>query len=83
MKDVPQSDKLLLLGDFSARVGTDCNNWKGVLGHHGTGKLNTNGLMLLSACAENDLTITNTLFRQADKYKTTWMHPQIETVASD
>ena len=65
MKDVPQSDKLILLGDSSARVGTDCNNWKGV--PHGTGKLNSNGLMLLSLCAENDLTITNTLFRQADK----------------
>ena len=30
--------------------------------------------MLLSFCAENNLTITNTLFHQADKYKTTWMH---------
>ena len=70
------SDKFILLGDFNARVGTDCNNWKGVLGPHGTGKLNSNGLMSLSFCAENDLTITNTLFRQADKYKTTWMHPR-------
>ena len=70
VKDVPQSDKLILLEDSSARVGTDCNNWKGVLGPHGTGKLNSNGLMLLSFCTENDLTITNTLLRQADKYKT-------------
>ena len=43
---------------------------------HCTGKLNSNGLMLLNFCAENDLTTTNTLFRQADKYKTTWMHPR-------
>ena len=75
VKDVLPSDKLTLLGDFNARVGTDCNNWKDALGPHGTGKLNSNGLMLLSFCAENDLTITKTLFRQADKYKTTWMHP--------
>ena len=69
VKDVPPSYKLILLGDFNARVGTNCNNWKGVLGPRGTGRLNSNCLMLLSFCAENDL--TNTLFRQADKYKTT------------
>ena len=40
--------------------------------------------MLLSFCAEKDLTITNTLFRQADKYKTINVDaPEIETVASD
>lgn len=76
VKDVPPSDKLFLLGDFNARVGADCNNWKGVLGPHGTGKMNSNGLMLLSMCAENHLAITSTMFRQADKYKTTWMHPR-------
>ena len=54
----------------------NCNNWKGVLGPHGTGKLDSNSLMLLSVCAENDLTISNTMFRQADKYRTTWMHPR-------
>ena len=76
VKDVSQSDELILLGDFEARADTDCNSWKGILGPHGVGKLNSNGLMLLSFCAENDLTITNTLFHQADKYKTTWMHPR-------
>lgn len=50
--------------------------WKGVLGQHGIGKMNSNGLRLLSMCAENNLTVTNTLFRQADKYKITWMHPR-------
>ena len=78
VKDVPQSDKLILLGDINARVGADCNNWKGVLGPHGTGKLNSNGLILLSFCAENDLTITNTLFRQAGKHKTTWVHSRLK-----
>ena len=36
----------------------------------------SNGLVLLSFCAENELSITITLFRQADKHKTTWMHPR-------
>ena len=74
VKDVPPSNKLILLGDFNARVGTACNNWKGVLGPHRIRKLNSNGLVLLSFCAENDLNITNKLFHKADKYKTRWMH---------
>ena len=27
-------------------------------------------------CAESQLVITNTLFQQAEKYKTSWMHPR-------
>ncbi|XP_029766781.1 uncharacterized protein LOC112117806 [Terrapene carolina triunguis] len=76
IKATPVTDKPLLLGDFNARVGADSENWKGVIGPHGVGKMNSNGLLLLSLCSENDLTITNTLFRQANKYKTTWMHPR-------
>lgn len=47
-----------------------------MLGKHGTGKMNGNGLLLLSKCAEYELLLTNTTFRQADKFKTTWMHPR-------
>ena len=76
LHSVPANDKLILLGDFNARVGQDHARWEGVLGKHGVGKMNNNGLLLLSKCAEFELTITNTNFRQANKYKTTWMHPR-------
>ena len=76
ISETPGGDKLVILGDFNARVGKDNVSWKGVLGPHGVGKENSNGIRLLSKCAQHQLNITGTMFRQADKYKTTWQHPR-------
>ena len=73
---VSYSDKLILMGDFNARVGSDHQTWPGILGHHGIGKMNSNGLRLLSLCREFNLTITNTLYQQSEQRKSTWMHPR-------
>ena len=69
-------DKILLLGDFNARVGTRRDLWGQTMGPHGIGNLNANGLRLLTLCAEHDLTITNTLFKLKSIYKTSWLHPR-------
>ena len=61
-------DKLILLGDFNARVGSDLTAWERVIGHHGVGNENSNGSLLLTMYAEFQLVITNTLFQQAEKY---------------
>ena len=75
IKAVPSSHKLLVMGDFNARVGTDYLSWENVIGKHGVGRENSNGTLLLSLCTQHDLTITNTIFQQANRHKTTWMHP--------
>ncbi|XP_047496478.1 uncharacterized protein LOC125044076 [Penaeus chinensis] len=72
---VPQSEKLFILGNFNARVGTDQQTCCVFIGRHGTGRCNSNGLLLLKFCATHDLTLTNTLFRLPTRNKTTWMHP--------
>ena len=73
---VPSSHKLLVMGDFNARVGKDYSSWENIVGKHGVGNENSNGTLLLSMCSQNELCITNTIFQQPNNRKTTWMHPR-------
>ncbi|BHF76578.1 hypothetical protein SprV_0501967600 [Sparganum proliferum] len=73
---VSKADKLVVLGDFNARVGTDHTAWRGVLGPHGIRGSNDNGLMLLRTCAEHRLILTNTFFCLPEREKATWRHPR-------
>ena len=59
LQNTPTGDKVVILGDFNARVGGDSEAWKGVLGKHGVGNCNDNGRLLLELCAELQLTITS------------------------
>ena len=44
--NIPDDDKIILLGDLNARVRRDSQTWK-YLGSHGLGMANSNGLQLL------------------------------------
>ncbi|VDL92675.1 unnamed protein product [Schistocephalus solidus] len=71
-----KADKLIVLDDFHARVGTDHAAWQGVLGPHGLISYNDNGLLHLRTRAEHRLLLTNTFFRLPTREKATWMHPR-------
>ncbi|XDV44251.1 hypothetical protein PO909_012565 [Leuciscus waleckii] len=73
---VPPQHKLLVVGDFNARVGSDCETYAGIIGKFGKGKKNTNGDLLLHFCAQQELCLTNTFFSQPDKNFFTWKHPR-------
>ena len=67
---------IVLLDDFNARVGQDSVTWPKVLGRFGTGKVNSNGELLLSLCSEFQLAIINTFFSHKAAHKHSWMHPR-------
>jgi hypothetical protein len=73
---VPRPNKLIILGDFNARVGLDHKTWERIIGKNGVGKCNSNGLPLLRACSTHDFAITNTLFQLTKRRKTAWMNPR-------
>ncbi|KAK2187209.1 hypothetical protein NP493_175g03003 [Ridgeia piscesae] len=75
LSGIPCTDKLLLIGDFNVRIGRDNDKWCLVMDKHGIGKCNFSGAFLLAWCSEFELIVTNTIFRQKDERKTTWMHP--------
>lgn len=76
INSVSQHDKLMLLGDFNARVGRDHLVWPGIIDKQGVGNMNSNGQLLLDLCSEMNLVVTNTIFTLRNRDKTTWMHPR-------
>ena len=75
IRSVPKEEKLILLGDFNARVGRESETWN-ALGPYGIGKMNSNGLRLLELCSMHNLAIANTFFRLKVKHKVSWIHPR-------
>ena len=76
LTNIPEDNKVLILGNFNTRVGKDSKAWQGVLGRHSVGNCNNNGRLPLELCAEHRLAIPNTIFHQKDSLKTSWMQPQ-------
>ncbi|XP_022804723.1 uncharacterized protein LOC111341943 [Stylophora pistillata] len=76
LTQILSNHKIILLGDVNARVGRDHSVWENVIRKEGVGNANSNGIQLLTKCAEHQLVITNTLFRQKNRNKTSWTHPR-------
>ncbi|BHF64773.1 hypothetical protein SprV_0200778000 [Sparganum proliferum] len=71
---VPNTDKLIVLGDFNARVRTGHAVWRGVLDSHGIGGCSNDVLLLLRICAEHRLLPFNTPLRLSMWKSATWMY---------
>jgi len=73
---VPRTERLVLLGDLNARVGSCSTAWPGVLGSHGVGVMNDNGQRFLELCTLHQLCLPGTFFQGSTRSKVTWCHPR-------
>ncbi|KAI8504891.1 hypothetical protein Bbelb_170000 [Branchiostoma belcheri] len=74
ISSVPDTDNLVVMGDFNGRVGKRRSPWESYLGPHSdtTKKCSSNGEQLLALCAEHDLWIANTFFQHRESQTQTW-----------
>jgi len=69
----------LIMGDLNAKVGADPSGFGDIMGNHGVGERNDNGLLLLSFCEFNNLVVTGTIFPHRAIHKATWVSPAGQT----
>ena len=72
LSSAPSCDMTIVLGDFSARIGSRCSHWSSVIGPYGPSELNENGEQLLDFCAGHDLIVSNTWFQHKPIHQLTW-----------
>ncbi|CAH1261258.1 unnamed protein product [Diabrotica balteata] len=69
LKKIPQKEPVYIIGDFNAKVGKTDNepHLRGIVGSFGLGIRNNRGERLLPFVSENNLVITNTLYKTPPK----------------
>ena len=72
LSSVRASDLLVIMGDFNARVGSDCSSWNSVMGPHGLRECNENGERLLDFCASYHMLVSDTWFQHKLLHQATW-----------
>ena len=67
--EVPKKDLLVVMGDFNAIAGEATQLDSDVLGRFGLGRRNARGERLLEFCRDNDLFVTNSMFKHRKRRK--------------
>ncbi|XP_050668170.1 craniofacial development protein 2-like [Leptidea sinapis] len=66
------NERIVMLGDFNARVGVKRDGYENVLGTFGDKSVNDNGVYLLDICVEMGLSVMNTWFQHKMIHMYTW-----------
>lgn len=65
----PKKDKIIISGDWNAKIGSDNTNWDSVMGKYGYGDRNERGDRPLEFAALHNLYICHTKFQQKSNRK--------------
>ncbi|XP_073811664.1 uncharacterized protein [Musca autumnalis] len=79
IRNVPNRDILILMGDFNAKIGSDNTGLSHIMGKHGMGIKNDNGERLIEFCQTFDMVIGGSLFPHKEIHKYTWTSPNGST----
>ena len=63
VEKVPKKEKVIIMGDFNAKIGSDFNTWSPTMGKFGLGQINCRGEKLLEFCLMHKLAVINTFFQ--------------------
>lgn len=69
------NNKLIVIGDFNAKIGYPKKEENIIMGKYGYGKRNKQGERLIEYALEYKLSITNTFFKKKPSKKWTWQSP--------
>ncbi|KAK2710756.1 hypothetical protein QYM36_012062 [Artemia franciscana] len=72
-------DMVIFAGDFKDKIGNDRSYYPEVLGPHGLGNRNENGVALIDFTFRNHLPIGGTRFHHKNIHKYTWASPDATT----
>ena len=72
---VHRHDIVTLYGDFNAKVVSDASYAPAILGRHGLGEINDNGVRLIDFCATHELIVGASWFPYKQIHKYTWNSP--------
>ena len=77
-----EMDSVIILGDCNACVASDWKSWPNVIGKHGVGKMNSNGLILLEFCTRFQLSFSLHDVPTETQLKEHMAAPSFKTLAS-
>ena len=79
VSNIPERDGVVIAGDLNGHIGSDARGFEEVMGRHGYGTIDDDGLRILNFCKNQNLRITNTLFQKDRERMITYKSGGAET----